>query len=117
VSVPLFNTAAGTNFSSMFMSCTSLVSVPALVVSAGATGKFDNTFYHCYSLTSAPVSGGRFAVSFTGCKLARTAIVAVFNGLGTASGSQTITVSGNHGYADLTGDDLAIATGKGWTVA
>jgi hypothetical protein len=49
-------------------------------------------------------------------KLARKAISNIFTALGTASGAQTVTVTGNHGVPDLTAGDLAIATGKGWTV-
>jgi hypothetical protein len=90
-SVPLFNTAAGTNFSSMFNSCISLI--------AGR------------------LAGTTRAISYSGCSLAREDIVNIFNGLGTAAGAQTITVSGNPGFAGLSGGELAIATGKGWTVA
>lgn len=74
-------------------------------------------FANVRSLAAARTNGIRFAVNYSGCKLSRAAIVDIFNGLGTASGAQTITVSGNYGYASLTAPDLAIATGKGWTVA
>ena len=47
-------------------------------------------------------------------KLCREAIVEIFNNL--ESVAKTITVSQNPGTADLTVDDLAIATDKGWTV-
>jgi hypothetical protein len=41
--------------------------------------------------------------------------VDLFNDLATVV-SKTITITGNPGVADLTAGDLAIATGKGWTV-
>jgi len=50
-------------------------------------------------------------------KLSRQAIASIFTGLGTALGTQTVTVTGNHGVPDLTAADLLIATNKGWTVA
>ena len=53
-------------------------------------------------------------VSYTG--LDRTALVTLFNSMPTVTGSQTIDITGATGAADLTADDLAIATGKGWSV-
>lgn len=53
-------------------------------------------------------------VSYTG--MDRAAIINLFNSMPTVSSSQVIDVTGATGAADLTADDLAIATGKGWTV-
>ena len=53
-------------------------------------------------------------VSYTG--LTRAALVNLFNSMPTVTGGQVITVTGVTGAADLTDADLAIATGKGWTV-
>jgi hypothetical protein len=112
--IPLLNTAAGTNFSYMFTYCYALQTIPLLNTAAGTD--FSNMFQSCYALGSGAMSGARYAISYSGAKLARADIVAIYNGLGTASGSQTITVSGNHGYVDLTGADNNIAIGKGWTI-
>lgn len=71
----------------------------------------------CVNLRRFRAFGFRFAISFLNCQLTRDAIVEIFNNLGTASGAQTVTVTGNPGVASLSGADLAIATGKGWTVA
>ena len=119
VSVPLFNTAAVTSMSSMFQYCSSLASVPALVTSNAVnnSSSFTNMFSGCPSLASGALSGTQYAISYSGCKLSEAGIVAIFNALGTASGTPTITVSGNYGYAALTTGDKAIATGKGWTIA
>lgn len=53
-------------------------------------------------------------VSYTG--LDRNALVNLFNSMPTVSASQVCNVTGAMGAADLTAADLAIATGKGWTV-
>jgi hypothetical protein len=46
--------------------------------------------------------------------LAAAELNTIYTNLGTAVGSQTITVTGNWG---TTGDDTTIATNKGWTVS
>lgn len=113
--VPLLDTGSGTIFQSMFNGCTALTSVPALDVSGGTS--FTSMFSSCSNLSSAPLSGTTTAISYANCKLSHDAIVDIFNALGVASGAQTITISSNVGYASLTAPELAIATGKGWTVA
>lgn len=72
------------------------------------------SFDQCPALSA--VSLPNIAVSFSvnGCALSAEAIISLFNDLGTASA--TIDVGGNYGAADLTPGDIAIATGKGWTV-
>jgi hypothetical protein len=63
------------------------------------------------------MSGSRFSVNYTECKLSRNAIVNIFNYLSrVTSGSQTVTVTRNPGTSELTGADIAIANGKGWNV-
>ena len=66
--------------------------------------------------SSAPFDGNspQINVSYTG--LDRAALVALFNSLPTVTNSQVCNVTGCTGAADLTESDLAIATGKGWTV-
>jgi len=71
----------------------------------------------CISGASVGITGSRFAISFASMKLSRQEIAGIFTALGTASGAQTVTVTGNHGVPDLTAADLLIATNKGWTVA
>ena len=53
--------------------------------------------------------------SYNTNKLSRLALINIFNNLGNAT-SQTIDVRYNPGTADLTPEDIAIATSKGWTV-
>lgn len=53
-------------------------------------------------------------VSYTG--LDRAALVNLFNSLPTVSASQVCTITGATGASDLTASDIAIVTGKGWTL-
>lgn len=53
-------------------------------------------------------------VKYTG--LDRVALVNLFNSMPTVSNSQVCNITGTTGAADLTAEDLAIATNKGWTV-
>ena len=68
-SVPLLNTAAGTNFASMFSSCPSLQSVPLLNTTAGTN--FSNMFSACPYLQSIPLlntaAGTNFSSMFSYC--------------------------------------------------
>lgn len=65
---------------------------------------------------SAPLNGTspQINVSYTG--LDRKALVNLFNSMPTASNSQVCDITGATGAANLTAEDLAIATNKGWTV-
>jgi len=62
-SVPLLNTAAGTNFSSMFSSCSSLKSVPLFNTAAGTA--FSSMFSNCYSLKSVPLFNTAAVATFS----------------------------------------------------
>lgn len=119
-SVTDLNTVSATEMSSMFRGCSALRSVAGLSVAAGSTAsKFSNIFDGCSSLASAPLQGAVFDISYANCNLSREAIVAIFQGLGVVTGGPTraVTVTGNFGAAQLTEQDLSIATGKGWVVA
>ena len=115
-SVPLFSTANVTNMTNMFQGCTSLQSVP-LFSTANVTN-MTNMFQFCVSLTSAQLAGTKFNISYTNCKLSRSALVAIFNGLANLTGSttQTITITGNFGAVQLTQADRGIALNKNWTI-
>ena len=63
-----------------------------------------------FDSTAAP----QIEVKYTG--LDQAALVALFNSLPTVTDSQEIDVTGTTGAGDLTAEDIAIATGKGWTV-
>ena len=113
-SVPLFSTGAVTNMNSMFSGCSSLQTVPLLNTEAvSSSANSASMFASCLSLAIGRTNGIRFTGSYTSCKLSAAEINNIFTGLGTASGAQTITVSGNIGSATC---DPSIATAKGWTV-
>jgi len=113
--VPFFDTSVCTNINSAFLNCYGLPTLPAYDFSSVTTAT--NSFRNCSSLRWSDVYGLVISHTYDNCKLSREAIVNIFNNLGTASGSQTITVTNNTGSGDLTATDIAIATGKGWTVA
>ena len=113
--VPLLNTASGTNFSNMFTDCTSLQLLPNFNTAAGTN--FGSILSNNVTLAKGAFQGTRYAISYTNMCLSQSAIVDIFNGLGTAVGTPTITVSGNPGYAALTAAERLIATNKGFTIA
>ena len=136
--IPLLDTANGTNFGSMFSGCTLLQTIPLLDTSKGTefsvlfsgcyaletlpllntsnVARFDSMFTNCGTLSKASFSGTKENISYTGCKLSRTALVAVFSNLASGVVAKTITITNNWGAALLTAEDRAVATDKGWTI-
>ena len=110
-SVPALDTSKSTTFADMFYNCSSLATVPQLDTSRGTD--FAYMFYNCSSLTQIGIYGFRYSISISDCKLDADALNAFFTQAGTASGSQTITITGNPGAEAC---DKSIATNKGWTV-
>lgn len=55
-------------------------------------------------------------INITYTNMSRAALVRLFNSMPTVSDSQEIDITGAIGAGDLTAEDIAIATGKGWTV-
>ena len=112
--VPLLNTIKGTNFTGMFQQMYSLQLVPNINTALGTA--FGSVVNLSTSIARGAFQGTRYAISYNNLCLSRAAIVEIFNGLGTAVGSQTITVTNNPGRAALTAPEILIATAKGWTV-
>lgn len=112
--IPLMDVSAVTDIRQSFNSCYRITSFPAWDLSA-VTLSDTNTFSSCLSLRESNIFGLTKTHSYAYTQLDRDAIVNVFNNLGTAV-SQTIYVNGTPGAANLTAGDIAIATGKGWTV-
>ena len=100
-----------TNTSNMFYRCYSLQSVPLFDLSS--VTNTTSMFNGCYALQWSDVTGLKYAVSYAGLNLSAAALDNIYTNLGTAAGSQTITVTGNWGTA---GDDPTIATAKGFSV-
>tara|TARA_R100001480_G_scaffold152293_1_gene154195 strand:- start:575 stop:2485 length:1911 start_codon:yes stop_codon:yes gene_type:complete len=75
-----------------------------------------NVFANAYCLESGAIlSGVTQNISYLSTNLDREAMVAIFSGLGNAS--QTININQTPAEGNLTDEDRAIATNKGWTIA
>lgn len=103
-----------TNISNMFTGCKLLRTInitncAGVSSAANAAGLLTE----CHSLTSVILTGLRFGFTVAPCQMDDAAFAALFTSLGTASGAQTIVITGN---PTLTAPTLAIATGKGFTV-
>ena len=124
-SVPDFNTSNVTNMSSMFADCNGLIKAPS--INTYKVTSVTNMFSSCRSLTSIPnynlanvisgqgallsnpgtfgsvpltnldVTGLKFTINISTGFLGRTELESVFDNLGIAAASQTITISGNPG--------------------
>lgn len=112
---PLFDTSKGTIFQQMFYLNTSLQQLPNLNTALGSN--FANMLNSVPSLAKGAFQGTRYSIAYQNMCLSQSAIVGIFNGLGTAVGTPTITISSNPGYAALTAAERLIATAKGFTIA
>lgn len=110
--MPLYNTALATTANNMIPNCTNLRIIPALDFNSMTSGFFNSTITGLNIVRFQP-TGIKFSFSLANQQLDAAALDEVYTNLGTASGSQTITVTGNPG---TTGDNPSIATAKGWTV-
>jgi surface protein len=132
--LPLFNTSAVTNMTSMFNGCYSLQAVPLFITNSvtNTTNMFNsctslsivsftttalttttNMFNSCISIQRTILTGLTRGVSLLNCQMSATELNSFFTALGTASGAQTITVTGNPGASTC---NTSIATTKGFTV-
>ena len=136
--VPLFDFSSAGIMSAAFEKCRSLRTVPAF--NTDSCYRIDRCFYDCLSLTVLPalnlanisssgymvdittrtpslnrshMSGARYYQYYKDCPLSAAAINEIFTNLGTAAGTQTITITNCPGAATC---DRSIATAKGWTV-
>lgn len=110
-SFPLIDTSQGTSFEFMFNRCFALPSVPALDASSGVS--CESMFQQNSALTSILATGFRYSVGVVETALDAAAINTFFTNLGTAAGTQTVTITGTLGAATC---DRTIAQAKGWTV-
>ena len=107
-----------TSVREMFNNCYSLVTIPQYDLSLITS--YPNSFrfaLNCNGLKKSLITTHKSQVSYANCGLGRDAIVDIFNNLETNTDGRTIYVSSNPGSPQLTSGDLAIATGKGWTVS
>ena len=114
--VPVLDTSGATVITRIFYGCNSLSRIPSLNFAAVSSRTNAGPFVsYCYRLTRCSVSGLRYSHSYVvpAKRLTATALNEIFTNLGTAAGSQTITITGCLGAATC---DRTIATAKGWTV-
>ena len=111
--IPDLDTSNITDSREMFGYCSRLRKIGSLDFSSvtNATNMFRNN----YGIGKSDIYGLTKSHTYLHGKLSRTELVNIFNNLGNAT-SQTIDVRYNPGTADLTPEDIAIATSKGWTV-
>ena len=104
-----------TKMPQMFNSAFGVRHVPTIDASNVSSSTTD-TFYNSYCLESGGIlSGITQNVSYRRTNMDREAMVAVFSGLGNAS--RTININETPAEGNLTDEDKAIATNKGWTIA
>ena len=138
--VPLFDTSNVTNMSSMFHYCYNLANVP--LFDTKNVKNMASMFYNCQNLTTVPqfytLKVTNMSYMFKGCssleaihmininanldisastKFTREALLEIIGNLkAQTSGSKKLTM-GSTNLANLTDEDKAIATSKGWTLA
>ncbi len=117
--IPEMNTSQVYNMSGTFDACGSLQSIDGIDFSSITI--FNNIFRNVDTLRQIGLVfrktwASPLYLDFSNNRLSRQALVNIFTGLPTVAIARNITVTGNHGAADLTAEDKAIATGKGWTV-
>jgi hypothetical protein len=113
VKLGTLTTPALTTITNMFFNCQRLKEI--VFTSCAAVTTTTTAFSGCLSLRKLRMPGMGATFSIAGCNMQRQELVDLFNDLATVS-TRTITITNNPGVADLTAPDLAIATGKGWTV-
>lgn len=110
VTVPELNTTNVTNTYAMFYQCPGLINLSLNLSSTTNSSLFFNT---STSLQKFTATGLKRGMSLQNCQMSATELNNFFTSLGTASGAQTIVVTGNHGASTC---NTSIATAKGFTV-
>jgi surface protein len=119
--IPALNTSSVTNMSRLFYGCAVTV-LPAFDCSGiTSSSSLSNWFYAMNFITRSKLYGLRYTHSYhistsvitVNRALTASALNEIFTNLGTAAGSQTITITNCLGAATC---DRTIATAKGWTV-
>ena len=114
--IPLINTASGTSFLYMFSYCSNLSAIPDLQAHISLTAiDYFSWLLNCPKLSYCGIIGVRNTISYVNCLLDKDNLVIIFNNLETVT-AKTITITGNPGASLLTAGDRLIATNKGWTI-
>jgi hypothetical protein len=113
--IGVINAPNCTGINAMFNNCNSLKEIVftdcsnIVSVSTGSGG----SFFQCHSLSKLIMPGMRIGFNISGSNMTTEALNDLFTSLGTASGSQTIIVTGNPGASTC---DTSIATAKDFMV-
>tara|TARA_R110002020_G_scaffold165581_1_gene353062 strand:+ start:9248 stop:10459 length:1212 start_codon:yes stop_codon:yes gene_type:complete len=107
-----FQNCVPTSLSGTFQNCQSIQTISG--IDCTNVTNSTNAFKSCFSLESLEISNMGISFSLEDCNFNQAGLVNVFNDL--PSVTATITVTDNPGTGDLTAENLAIATDKGWTV-
>lgn len=112
--IPLFDTKNVTTMLVTFANCYALTEIPALDVSNVTS--MNLAFRYCSNLKSILMYGMKVSFNISDSTFSREALLTVLNNLATVETTQTLTM-GSTNLAQLTDEDKAIATAKGWTLA
>jgi len=111
-SIPLINTQSVTTFASFTVGC-DLQQLPNLNTSAGTDF---SSMIGGNSIAKAAFQGTRYSISYSGKCLSRNAVVDIFNGLGTAVGTPTITITTNPAFSAIPLNVSPTASWRGVTI-
>lgn len=107
----------GTN---AFLACQSLQSISLFCkfsrLAISSTYPTDTTSIRLFNTGSGQFAGANQQLQVQWNSMDRTAIVQLFTDLPSVVATKTINVANNPGTSSLTAGDIAIATGKGWSV-
>jgi surface protein len=103
-----------------FWTCVSLRKIPAFAFGSAATSTSNmfgdsGTSGRLFSLESVVINNLNQTTYIRGTMMNREALIALFNGLATVS-AKTLDITGCPGAGQIDATDIAIATGKGWTL-
>ena len=122
IAVPPLNTSKSSKVSYMFSGCLALTTIPQIdFTKVVSSGYVSNVFKNCNSLTDLNVIG---TINTTGLNvqyspLSHDSLMSIINALANKtgiSGTRKV-ILGATNLAKLTADEIAIAEGKGWTLA
>jgi hypothetical protein len=114
-----FDTTNVANMTSCFRDCPNLSEVTGLNISSLTT---TTTMFHaCYNLSRLVFEGettpGGWTIDLSYTSLGHAALVEMIGSLPRATNTATITITNNPGAAELTADEIAVASGKNWTIS
>lgn len=112
-----FDTSKVANMGMMFYNCTSLATLILTGWNFNACTTSNAVFYGCTSLTTiiGPVYNISTNLDLSKCPLTADSAMVIVNGLANVSSAKTISLKAST-YDELTAEQIAVATQKGWAV-